>query len=159
MREEQFHGVFFVGENKYLLSRTSCICRLSQDNILRLKFVALMVNKWFDRFITFCILANSILLASQEYDENYNAKYESKWNNTLDLIDIFFTVIFLIECIVKVIAMGFIMHRNSYLRDPWNILDFFIVGVSVFSLLPNQDQSALKALRTARILRPLRSMN
>ena len=70
-----------------------------------------------------------------------------------------FSIIFLIECICKLIAMGFFMHTNSYLRDGWNWLDFFIVIVSVIGWLPFFDAGALKALRTFRILRPLRSIN
>ena len=132
---------------------------MRSSSVFRQKFVQIMVNKWFDRFITFCIILNSLLLASQQYDKNYNVTFESKWNNILNVIDNVFTVIFLTECIVKVIAMGFIRHKNSYLRDYWNWIDFFIVLVSVVSLLPFNDLSAIKALRTARILRPLRSMN
>ena len=27
----------------------------------------------------------------------------------------------------KIIAMGFILHENSYLRNMWNIMDFVVV--------------------------------
>ena len=27
----------------------------------------------------------------------------------------------------KILAMGFIMHRDSYMRSPWNIMDFIVV--------------------------------
>ena len=70
-----------------------------------------------------------------------------------------FTIIFLLECFIKIIAMGFIIHKNAYLRDAWNWMDFMIVIVSTIGLAPNLDQSSLKALRTCRILRPLRSMS
>ena len=118
-----------------------------------------MVNKWFDRFITLCIILNSILLASKEYKMNYNADYVSEWNQILDKIDVVFSVIFLIECIIKIMAMGFVTHKNAYIRDAWNIMDFLIVIISVVSFAPGVDQSSLKALRTARILRPLRSLH
>jgi len=56
--------------------------------------------------------------------------------------------------------MGFLFHRNSYLRDAWNCLDFFIVTISIIGMLPISGGSdSLKALRTFRILRPLRSVN
>lgn len=35
-----------------------------------------MVNKWFDRFITLCIIINSLMLASKEFDEKYDEKYD-----------------------------------------------------------------------------------
>ena len=55
--------------------------------------------------------------------------------------------------------MGFVKHRNAYLRDSWNCLDFGIVIISLVGILPGADSEALKALRTARILRPLRSIS
>lgn len=56
--------------------------------------------------------------------------------------------------------MGFVLHKKSYLREAWNILDFFIVMVSVVGFLPIEGGAdSLKALRTFRILRPLRSVN
>lgn len=118
-----------------------------------------MVNKWFDRFITLCIILNSLLLASKEYEMNYDTKYVSDWNNTLEKIDIVFSIIFLIECLIKIAAMGFVTNKNAYIRDAWNIMDFLIVIISVISFAPGVDQSSLKALRTARILRPLRSLH
>jgi Ion transport protein len=30
--------------------------------------------------------------------------------------------------IIKIVALGFILNSGSYLRDPWNVLDFIIVG-------------------------------
>ena len=69
-------------------------------------------------------------------------------------------MIFIFECVVKVISMGFCVHKLSYLREPFNCLDFFIVIVSVIGFLPLKGGSdSLKSLRTFRILRPLRSIN
>jgi len=69
-----------------------------------------MISKWFDRFINFCIIVNSILLASKEYEGNYDKNYKSEWNEILEKTDIGFTVIFTIECIIKIVAMGFYKH-------------------------------------------------
>lgn len=118
-----------------------------------------MNNKWFDRFVTLCIILNSIALATKDYSINYDSKKESRWNDILEKIDIGFSVVFLLECIIKVIAMGFVVHKEAYLREAWNCLDFSIVLVSIASFMPGIDPSSLKVLRTARILRPLRSLN
>ena len=150
--------MYYIGGNTYRFSLCSLFC-LSASNRFRYIIVHIMVNKWFDRFITLCIILNSLLLASKEYESNYDAEYVSEWNQVLDKIDVVFSVIFLLECLVKIGAMGFMMHRNAYIRDAWNILDFLIVIVSVVSFAPGIDQSSLKALRTARILRPPRSLN
>ena len=38
------------------------------------------------------------------------------------------TVAFTFEALVKIIAVGFLFTgKPSYIRDPWNILDFIIV--------------------------------
>lgn len=53
--------------------------------------------------------------------------------------------------------MGFIFGKNSYLKDNWNKLDFIVVitgGMQLFS-----DSNKGSALRTIRLLRPLRSIN
>jgi hypothetical protein len=38
-----------------------------------------------------------------------------------------FTAIFLLEATVRVIANGFIMEQDSYLRNGWNIIDATVV--------------------------------
>ena len=69
----------------------------------------------------------------------------------------FFTISFLLESIIKSIASGFIMDRNSYLRESWNVLDFFIVVSSMIDLaMTDIDLPAIKVLRLLRTLRPLR---
>ena len=47
--------------------------------------------------------------------------------------------------------MGFVAKRNCYLRDPWNVLDFVVVLAGAFP--------QVKALRTVRVLRPLRTLS
>jgi hypothetical protein len=34
------------------------------------------------------------------------------------------TSVFLMEFLMKTVALGFVMHRGSYLQDSWNRLDF-----------------------------------
>jgi len=46
-----------------------------------------------------------------------------------ELIEYVFLVIFTLEAIMKVVAYGFVLHPGAYLRNGWNILDFFIVSV------------------------------
>jgi hypothetical protein len=62
------------------------------------------------------------------------------------------------EMIIKVIVLGFAANGpKSYIRGGWNILDFIIVIISLFSLgFRGSSLSKLKALRTIRVLRPLR---
>ena len=69
-------------------------------------------------------------------------------------------MVFNVECIFKIIGMGFFMHKNSYLRlDVWNWLDFCVVLVGIIEVLPISSGSInMKGLRTLRVLRPLKSI-
>ncbi len=76
------------------------------------------------------------------------------------------TFIFFIEMVIKIIALGFFIGPNSYLKSIWNIIDFFLVIVSlidiVISLVAKNHVkilSLLKILRIMRTLRPLRLIN
>ena len=67
---------------------------------------------------------------------------------------------------MKIIAMGFIIHKNSYLRDTWNGLDFIVIVVGIVEEIKrysdpygDSKSSGMKSLRTLRVLRPLRSIN
>ena len=59
---------------------------------------------------------------------------ETNYNKVLDMIGHSVTLIFLFESIFRIIAMGFVLHPYSYLRDAWNVIDFIIV-LSGYSFL------------------------
>jgi hypothetical protein len=68
------------------------------------------------------------------------------------------TAIFFLEMCIKILASGFIAcGKHSYIKNGWNVLDFMIVAVSIFSVVFSEyELGFLKALRLFRILRPLR---
>ena len=33
--------------------------------------------------------------------------------------------------VVKIMALGFCMHKNSYLTNGWNIMDFVVVSTGI----------------------------
>ncbi|OQR79162.1 voltage-dependent T-type calcium channel subunit alpha-1H-like [Tropilaelaps mercedesae] len=45
----------------------------------------------------------------------------------LQLFDHLIFAFFAVEMVVRILAMGFVGGRNSYLAETWNRLDFFIV--------------------------------
>lgn len=72
-------------------------------------------------------------------------------------LDFIFNYLFIFECVLKIIALGFTMDAGSYMGDSWNKLDFFIVTTSIVDMmLTNTDIPALKVLRMLRMIRPLR---
>lgn len=48
------------------------------------------------------------------------------WQEKVEYV---FLVIFTIECVMKIIAYGFVAHSGAYLRNTWNLLDFTIVVI------------------------------
>uniref|UniRef100_A0A2K6MLT3 Voltage-dependent L-type calcium channel subunit alpha n=1 Tax=Rhinopithecus bieti TaxID=61621 RepID=A0A2K6MLT3_RHIBE len=93
----------------------------------------------------------------------YNAHFQER-------VEYLFLIIFTVEAFLKVIAYGLLFHPNAYLRNGWNLLDFIIVVVGLFSAILEQATKAdganalggkgagfdVKALRAFRVLRPLR---
>ncbi len=53
--------------------------------------------------------------------------------------ELVFLIIFTMEAVLKIIAYGFVLHPDAYLRNFWNVLDFSIVviGLVIFYKLFN----------------------
>jgi hypothetical protein len=116
------------------------------------------VKSWpaFDGFVLCVILINAISMGAYDYADREG---KTDWNRFAEQVEKVFTVIFVVEFVIKVIAMGFIFHRNSYLRDPWNWLDFTVVCTGLSELLTEGAATGITALRALRVLRPLRAAN
>lgn len=41
-----------------------------------------------------------------------------------------FIGIYILEAVIKILARGFIVDEFSFLRDPWNWLDFIVIGTA-----------------------------
>ena len=41
-----------------------------------------------------------------------------------------FTAIYTAEALIKCVARGFILEKHTFLRDPWNWLDFIVIIVA-----------------------------
>jgi len=61
--------------------------------------------------------------------------------------------------ILKILGLGFVMNRGSYMRDPWNLLDFTIVVSAYIPIfLQGEGGINLNGLRSLRVLRPLKTV-
>uniref|UniRef100_A0A3P8RSZ8 Voltage-dependent L-type calcium channel subunit alpha n=1 Tax=Amphiprion percula TaxID=161767 RepID=A0A3P8RSZ8_AMPPE len=121
--------------------------------------------KTFEIIILLTIFANCVALAvflpMPEEDSNNT-------NSSLESLEYIFLVIFTLECFLKIVAYGFVFHEGAYLRNCWNILDFVIVFMGLFTFaldtinkiagVPMEKGGGfdMKALRAFRVLRPLR---
>ena len=72
--------------------------------------------------------------------------------------DYVFLALYTLELVLKVIGMGFLLSKNAYLRDPWNVLDFVIVLTAYISVFSTSEVK-LNVLRSIRVLRPLRTIS
>ena len=88
--------------------------------------------RWGVGVLLLCILSNSVCLGLYDYSDRDANK---PFNSALNLISDIFSVVFMIEALLKIIAMGFIFHKYSYLREGWNFIDFVIVCFGYFPSL------------------------
>eukprot|EP00051_Salpingoeca_urceolata_P017838 m.246032 g.246032 ORF g.246032 m.246032 type:complete len:1856 (-) comp19058_c0_seq4:42-5609(-) len=124
------------------------------DNWIRGKMHYLTTRKWFDTFILVCILISSALMAAED-----PVHPEAQRNKILDGFDYVFTGIFTIEMLMKIIALGFVLHPEAYTRSGWNDLDMIVVITSIISLsVSGGSVETVRVLRILRVLRPLRAI-
>ena len=100
------------------------------------------------------VVVNTLLLAiDNPLDDPLSPKQKA-----LTILDYVTTSLFSLEAAIKILLFGFIFNGSkSYIRLPWNALDFFVIVVSVVSYLPlGANLQFYKAMRMLRILRPLR---
>ena len=72
---------------------------------------------------------------------------------TLEAINAVATIVFVLEMVLKMTALGVATTTNSYLSSGWNRLDCFIVTSSLLTIVLGP---AVRVLRVLRVLRPLR---
>jgi hypothetical protein len=113
-------------------------------------------TKLFDNISITVILVNSLVMMMDDPTSDPTPFFETMEN--------VFLALYTIEMVMKILGFGFIMAPNSYIRDPWNILDFVIVVSSYPALFqdPNQDSEGsfnMGSLRAFRVLRPLKTIS
>ncbi|XP_070759598.1 sodium channel, voltage gated, type VIII, alpha subunit b isoform X3 [Enoplosus armatus] len=122
---------------------------------LRKTCYLIVEHNWFETLIIFMILLSSGALAF----EDVYIEQRKTVKIILEYADRVFTYIFILEMLLKWVAYGFV----KYFTNAWCWLDFFIVDVSIVSLIANalgfSDLGPIKSLRTLRALRPLRALS
>uniref|UniRef100_A0A8C6Q0S7 Sodium channel protein n=1 Tax=Nothobranchius furzeri TaxID=105023 RepID=A0A8C6Q0S7_NOTFU len=122
---------------------------------LRKTCFTVVEHDWFETFIIFMILLSSGALA---FEDIYIERRQTI-KIILEFADKIFTYVFVIEMLLKWVAYGF----KTYFTNAWCWLDFFIVDISLISLVASwmgySDLGPVKSLRTLRALRPLRALS
>ncbi|KAM4572118.1 calcium channel, voltage-dependent, L type, alpha 1F subunit isoform 2-T2 [Fundulus diaphanus] len=159
------------GSNQVQRAPRALYC-LKLNNPIRRAALHIVEWKPFDIFILLAIFANCVALGvSKPFPEDDS----NSTNHDLEQVEYVFLIIFTIETFLKILAYGLVMHPSSYIRNGWNLLDFVIVIVGLFSVVletmthkSSGEQATthhmpgkpggldVKALRAFRVLRPLR---
>ena len=124
-----------------------------KKNRLREAFGQFIESQVVEIFLIMCIIGNIVTLAM-----NFEGQTPS-YVKSLETVNLVFTGVFILEALLKIIALGF----GKYLSSAWNIFDFLIVATSISEIIINNlssNPSNLHFLRMGpqiiRILRILR---
>lgn len=103
---------------------TSSLFLLSEDNWIRTHTRFIIEWPPFEYAVLLTIIANCVVLALEEHLPKQDKTILAQ---KLEATEIYFLGIFCVEASLKIVALGFVLHRGSYLRNIWNIMDFFVV--------------------------------
>ncbi|XP_022081221.1 voltage-dependent L-type calcium channel subunit alpha-1D-like [Acanthaster planci] len=101
-------------------------------NSKQLKVWKIVTSRPFEYLIFVLIMVNTIVLAMKYYDQS------DEYSEVLDRVNIVFTAIFLLECILKIIAFKI----KNYVRDLWNLFDFVIVVGSIIDIILSEGKAS-----------------
>ncbi|XP_067640085.1 voltage-dependent calcium channel type A subunit alpha-1 isoform X7 [Eurosta solidaginis] len=127
---------------------------LAEDN--RIRRIMKFIIEWppFEYAVLTTIIANCVVLALEEHLPEGDKTVLAL---SLEKTETYFLCIFCVEASLKILALGLVLHKHSYLRNIWNIMDFVVVVTGFMALLPQKwIEVDLKTLRAIRVLRPLK---
>ncbi|XP_062982355.1 sodium channel protein type 5 subunit alpha-like [Elgaria multicarinata webbii] len=142
------HKTFIVlnrGKTIFRFSATPALYILSPFHRIRRAAIKILVHSLFSMFIMCTILTNCVFMAWSELPP---------WNKYVEYT---FTGIYTFESLIKILARGFCMTEFTFLRDPWNWLDFCVIVMAYITEFV--DLGNVSALRTFRVLRALKTIS
>ncbi|XP_070341377.1 voltage-dependent T-type calcium channel subunit alpha-1H isoform X1 [Equus asinus] len=137
------------------LAATVFFC-LGQTTRPRSWCLRLVCNPWFEHVSMLVIMLNCVTLGMFRPCEDVECRSERC--SILEAFDDFIFAFFAVEMVIKMIALG-LFGQKCYLGDTWNRLDFFIVMAGMMEYSLDGHNVSLSAIRTVRVLRPLRAIN
>uniref|UniRef100_A0A669ECJ9 Sodium channel protein n=1 Tax=Oreochromis niloticus TaxID=8128 RepID=A0A669ECJ9_ORENI len=139
------------GKAIFRFSATSALYIFTPFHLIRaiaIKILYTFLNSLFtlfSLFIMFTILTNCFFMAMSD---------PPTWTKYLEYT---FTGIYTFESAIKILARGFCTVPFTFLRDPWNWLDFTVIMMAY--LTEFVDLGNVSALRTFRVLRALKTIS
>ncbi|XP_068051863.1 sodium channel protein type 1 subunit alpha isoform X5 [Anomalospiza imberbis] len=133
------------GKAIFRFSATSALYILTPFNPLRKIAIKILVHSLFSMLIMCTILTNCVFMTMSNPPE---------WTKNVEYT---FTGIYTFESLIKIIARGFCLEDFTFLRDPWNWLDFTVITFAYVTEFV--DLGNVSALRTFRVLRALKTIS
>jgi hypothetical protein len=111
-----------------------------------------------DKQFEYVIMSFIVISSFTMIFESPGAMEDASLAAILEGVDMIFTIIFTLEMLMKLVAFGLYFGEDgAYLRDAWNCMDGFIVVIGIIGkALSGYNLGWVRALRTMRVLRPLR---
>ncbi|XP_058889705.1 sodium channel protein type 2 subunit alpha-like isoform X2 [Acipenser ruthenus] len=133
------------GKTIFRFNATPALYILSPFNPLRKLAIKILVHSMFSMLIMLTIMTNcTFMTLSNPPDWAKNVEYT-------------FTGIYTFESLLKILARGFCIGKFTFLRDPWNWLDFTVILMAYVTEFVNLGN--VSALRTFRVLRALKTIS
>lgn len=113
----------------------------------------------FDLVVYSCIICSCIFLVITPPREDDPGSTIIVSLALMDTLNFIFTIVFIVEFLVRITGQGFIFTKNAYFNDAWNRMDLLVLTfacIEISGVFP--DGKILKIARLARSLRPLRLM-
>ncbi|KAM8933727.1 sodium channel protein type 2 subunit alpha-like isoform 3-T3 [Pelodytes ibericus] len=133
------------GKAIFRFSATSALYILTPFNPLRKIAIKVLVHSLFSMLIMCTILTNCVFMTMSNPPE---------WAKNVEYT---FTGIYTFESLIKILARGFCLESFTFLRDPWNWLDFSVIVMAYVTEFV--DLGNVSALRTFRVLRALKTIS
>uniref|UniRef100_A0A3P9AJA7 Voltage-dependent calcium channel alpha-1 subunit IQ domain-containing protein n=1 Tax=Esox lucius TaxID=8010 RepID=A0A3P9AJA7_ESOLU len=129
--------------------------RKTAKRIIEWPYPSLFYSHSLSWVILATITANCIVLALEQHLPGEDKTPMAK---RLECTEPYFIGIFCFEFGIKLVALGFVFHKGSYLRNGWNIMDFIVVisGILATAGAHMNIPVDLRTLRAVRVLRPLK---
>uniref|UniRef100_A0A4W5RY26 Voltage-dependent calcium channel type A subunit alpha-1 n=1 Tax=Hucho hucho TaxID=62062 RepID=A0A4W5RY26_9TELE len=143
-----------VNRSLFIFAEDNLI-RKTAKRIIEWPFLNLVALTPFEWVILATITANCIVLALEQHLPGEDKTPMAK---RLECTEPYFIGIFCFEFGIKLVALGFVFHKGSYLRNGWNIMDFIVVvsGILATAGAHMNIPVDLRTLRAVRVLRPLK---
>ncbi|XP_078084358.1 sodium channel, voltage-gated, type I-like, alpha isoform X9 [Mustelus asterias] len=133
------------GKAIFRFSATPALYILSPFNPLRKLAIKILVHSLFSMLIMCTIMTNCVFMTMDSPPD---------WTKNVEYT---FTGIYTFESLVKILARGFCIDHFTFLRDPWNWLDFSVILMAYVTEFVNLGN--VSALRTFRVLRALKTIS